>query len=661
MNRAIFLISLFIAVSVYSQKYYYYAGEKVKLQISDSVVVYSSISDKDENISVGALCKHIMHKAQIHCSDTQVITSKEYIIQLDEQTNRKMSNHFYVKLRKPSDYDGLLQLAESTNTVINGEVPNMNNWYDLMVVNSLFDNSLDMANYFYETGLFLDVDPGFVLEYKPDCVSDLYYSSQWNLPAINACSSWTITSGDTSIIIAVVDKGIETFHNEFQNKHFTQSYDCVTHSSPAQVYSSSNIYHGMRTTGIITADHNHNYIAGISPETSIMTISHPLTIYGEMSADFASGISWAVSHNADVINCSWGDHGGNYYTELHSSILEDAIANALAYGRNGKGCVVVFASGNGGESQFPIDYPGRVFPNALIVGAVNSAFCRAYFSSYGAELDVVAPGDMLYTIEHGNSIIQDASGTSFAAPHVSAIASQILTINPNLTNVEVSNIIERTAQKTGNIEYHNTTGRPNGKWNNQMGYGLVDAYAAVLAAKNMYIQNVTYPNGTNLEISYPEIYAGYSVTEDKLCGNVVLQSGSDITFMAKNKIELRSGVYVEQGATFTAFIDSPAQQSSAPSNVRRRENATTNNCENNTITAPQQQANVAIAPNPVNTILYVQTTEELSQLNIYNLNGQCVLLSTQTDIDVSALPQGMYILRAVTSDGTSHQAKFIKE
>lgn len=661
MNRVIFFVSLLVAVSVYSQKFYYYAGEKVMLQLSDSVVVYSSDYNEGKNICARTPRMQTMHKSHIQCPDTQIITSKEYIIQLDGQTNRKMSNHFYVKLRKSTDYDRLLQLVERTRTIIIGAVPNMNNWYDLIVANSLFDNSLDMANYFYETGLFSDVDPGFVFEYKPSCVSDLFYSSQWNLPAINACSSWTITSGDTSIIIAVVDRGVETFHNEFQNTHFTQSYDCVTHSSPAQVYSSSNVYHGMYTTGIISADHNHNYIAGVTPLTSIMTISHPLTNYGEMSADMASGISWAVLHNADVINCSWGDQGGQLYTQLHSSILENAISNALTYGRNGKGCVVVFASGNWGEDNLPIDYPGRVFPNVLIVGAVNSTYNRASFSSYGDELDVVAPGEMLYTAEHGNSIINNAFGTSLAAPHVSAIASQILTVNPNLTNVEVANIIERTAQKTGIIEYYNKIGRLNGKWNNKMGYGLVNAYAAVLAAKNMYIQNVTYCNGTNLEISYPEIYAGYSVTNNKPYGNVIMQSGSEITFKAVNKIELKPGFHVEQGATFTAFIDSPAQQSSAPSNVRRRENATTNNYENNTITAPQQQANVAIAPNPVNTILYVQTTEELSQLNIYNLNGQCVLLSTQTDIDVSALPQGMYILRAVTSDGTSHQAKFIKE
>ena len=61
------------------------------------------------------------------------------------------------------------------------------------------------------------------------------------------------------------------------------------------------------------------------------------------------------------------------------------------------------------------------------------------------------------------------------------------------------------------------------------------------------------------------------------------------------------------------------------------------------------------------THLHLQMPKELSQAKIYTINGQCVLQASQTDIDVSALPQGMYILRAITSDGQQHQAKFIKQ
>lgn len=57
----------------------------------------------------------------------------------------------------------------------------------------------------------------------------------------------------------------------------------------------------------------------------------------------------------------------------------------------------------------------------------------------------------------------------------------------------------------------------------------------------------------------------------------------------------------------------------------------------------------------------IQTSNELIEVKFYILNGQCVMQSSQTDIDVSALPQGMYIIRALTADGQQHQAKFIKQ
>lgn len=160
-----------------------------------------------------------------------------------------------------------------------------------------------------------------------------------------------------------------------------------------------------------------------------------------------------------------------------------------------------------------------------------------------------------------------------------------------------------------------------------------------------------------------ELYAGYAVTDSKPYGDVVIQAGSDVTFKATNRIELHRGFRVEHGVTFKAVIESPSQQSTSPSYVRRRELITANNDDRNSDSALAQQRNItlAISPNPVNAILHIHTAEELSQVNIYNLNGQCVLQSAQTDIDVSSLSQGMYILQATTYDGMQHQAKFIKQ
>ena len=118
---------------------------------------------------------------------------------------------------------------------------------------------------------------------------------------------------------------------------------------------------------------------------------------------------------------------------------------------------------------------------------------------------------------------------------------------------------------------------------------------------------------------------------------------------------------IERGADVHLAIKSPycdLTQMNAPRNMYVSSN---DDCATGTDVSISRNDGFAISPNPVNAILQIQTTEELAQVKIYNLTGQCVMQVVQTDIDVSALPQGMYILRAVTTNSTPLQAKFIKQ
>ena len=153
-------------------------------------------------------------------------------------------------------------------------------------------------------------------------------------------------------------------------------------------------------------------------------------------------------------------------------------------GRDVKGTVVVFASGNDNKS---VSFPAKLLPGILTVGSINKYGYKSNFSSYGDELDVVAPGENIFTTTL-NSRTDFESGTSMAAPHVSGVAALVLSVNPCLTAEQVNDIIEKTAQKIRPNKYSYThhSGRYNGIWNRQMGYGLVDAYAAIQMAQQVH-------------------------------------------------------------------------------------------------------------------------------------------------------------------------------
>jgi len=402
-----------------------------------------------------------------------------------EHSSIGTSNVFYVKLKNINDFVKLQQVANQKNARIEKQVPNMPLWYILTLLPESKEYSFEVANYFYEVGFFADVDPAFMFDFKTTCTNDSMFGSLWGLDNstnpnidINACQAWDISQG-AGVNVAIVDTGIDKTHNDLAANISTASFNSQTGTSP----SGTPHFHGTHVAGIVGASRNNNLqVTGVAPQSKLMSISHPLSGGPTISAELASGISFAWQNNAHIINNSWGDQGGSGYSELHSTILENAIVDAMTQGRDGKGAVVVFASGNFGSTM---DYPGNFHDDILTVGAITSLGLRSTNSGadsgYGTKLDVVAPGvNILSTFPDNNT--ESIDGTSMAAPHVSGVAALMLYLNPNLTGCQVVSIIEGTSQKIGGYSYTTTTGRSNGTWNNEMGYGLVDAFGALQAA-----------------------------------------------------------------------------------------------------------------------------------------------------------------------------------
>lgn len=397
------------------------------------------------------------------------------------------SDLFYIRL-KEEDKASLEKMTERYGVKIVNEVPYMPEWFVLSVNGSCFESSVDAANRFYESGLFADVDPAFMFDFKPSTVNDPMFNLQWgmnntNFPGydINIEGAWNITRGQGAKI-AIVDNGVDNNHNELMHSFTSYSYDAGNGSSP-DVFD-PDLDHGTYVAGIMVAKANNNlHIAGVANEAKLMRVSHSLEL-GLLTAEkLASGISWAWLNGADVINCSWGDD--DEYSYLHSIILETAIEDAMTKGRSNKGTVVVFCSGNNGFNSPIITYPGNYDDRILTVGAINNIGQRASFSGYGEKLDVVAPGLNILSTTNDNNIVY-GSGTSAAAPHVSGIAALAISANPNLTREEVVWIIEQTAREIRPEDYLYSTSpfyQYYGTKNDELGHGLVDATMAVNIAQ----------------------------------------------------------------------------------------------------------------------------------------------------------------------------------
>jgi subtilisin family serine protease len=456
-----------------------------------------------------------------------------------------LSHLFYVRLKKSEDISLLEKMALDNNVEILGSYIYTPLKYTLACTKESKGNSLQMANKFYESGFFAVSEPDLMSSVSMDCTNDTYFYNQWALmntgqrgfPAgvdIRYCQAREITTGNPNIIVAVVDRGVELDHPDLTNM-YPLSYDTETGKFESVVYDP----HGTACAGIIGANSNNELgVSGIAPNCPLMSISNKFAPAGPADLQkIAAGIEFAREKGASVISCSWGDIAQN-------DDIDVAITRALTQGRGGLGCVVVFSAGNFIvyiSTDDDIHYPANSNDEIIVVGALNPCGERkspsscdneySWGSHYGEKLDVVAPGVFIPTtdrqglnayneqIDTAGNYYQYFRGTSAACAHVAGIAALILSENPNLTNMQVSDIIETTAQKVGGYNYKYYGIRPNGKWNNEMGYGLVDAYAAVSNAKcppsnyfTHFVYNYETKTGCNVNVENVKVFKGGNLT-----------------------------------------------------------------------------------------------------------------------------------------------------
>ncbi|WNJ16555.1 S8 family serine peptidase [Pontibacter sp. G13] len=312
---------------------------------------------------------------------------------------------------------------------------------------------------------------------------------------VDAPEAWCITKGSSDLIVAVIDEGVEA-HEDLEDDATGESrvlngYSAVEPTNTTGAPFTNDAAHGQAVSGIIAASHNDLGVAGIAPEVKVLPI-HVYIDPPSLASEFADAIQYAWQNGADVINNSWTlvscFDAGTF------PVLEDAIEDARTYGRNGKGCIVNFATGNREAliTETCLSYPANL-PTTFTAGGISPTGTLPGWAKYGSELDVVVPSnpdnisnvfvmDRMGNLGFNNDAItyEESSntnysryfgGSSVACATVSGIAALVLATNPNLTVSEVESILRSSATDVG------STGR-----DDFFGYGIVNAYEAVQAA-----------------------------------------------------------------------------------------------------------------------------------------------------------------------------------
>lgn len=315
--------------------------------------------------------------------------------------------------------------------------------------------------------------------------NDPMYVDQWNLRQIHAggpgTTGWNLTLGSSAVTVAILDEGVELGHPDLVGGFLNNGINLGTMSGTGAPTGN----HGTACAGIVGARTGNGVgVAGLAGGCRLL----PIAFSRWTDTEVAAGLRYARMQGAQVVSMSFGWNAWSH------AIIDPAIQEAF-----NANMVLCVATHNQNTAN-GITYPATN-PLVIAVGASDQADNRkspaspdgeGWGSNYGPQMSVVAPGVRIPTTDRlgasgytGNDYTGTFNGTSAATPHVAALAALIRSRNSTLSNVRVRQIIETTADKTGTVPYANVSGHPNGTWNDQMGYGRINVYDALVAASRV--------------------------------------------------------------------------------------------------------------------------------------------------------------------------------
>lgn len=303
-----------------------------------------------------------------------------------------------------------------------------------------------------------------------DGPNDPCFRYQWHLRQVALPDAWKLGTG-AGAVVAVIDTGV-TKVADLANTKFVPGFNFVANNDDA----ADDHGHGTHVAGTIAQSTNNKIgVAGVAPDVAIMPLK-VLTARGSGSMGaIAQAIRWAADHGANVINMSLG-----------GPFPVGTIGSAVKYA-HGKGVVVVAAAGNDGRGR--VSYPAR-YPGVIAVAATQFDETTTFYSNWGPQVDVAAPGGnvrvdqngdgkpdgvLQHTIVPGNISKTDYlwfMGTSMASPHAAGVAALIVGAGVRKPDA-VEEILLDTARKP------KAAGAATGRIDDHFGAGVIDAGAAL--------------------------------------------------------------------------------------------------------------------------------------------------------------------------------------
>lgn len=385
-------------------------------------------------------------------------------------------------------------------------------------------------------------EPKYV--YKVDFVpNDPSYSAQYAMIKIKAQEAWDISTGDTSIVIAIIDTGVDWDHpdlsaNIWRNWNETPSNGIDDDNNgyiddvrgwdfggltgiPDNNPMEDQPDHGTHVAGDASAVTNNSIgVASIGFKSKIMPVKTTRNDYRSPSNSpyivFGfEGIKYAADNGAKVINCSWGGGG---YSLLGQEVIDYATS---------LGALVVAAAGN---NNFSLAYYPANYKNVLSVAATDESDFKASFSNYGSGVDVSAPGQIIYSTWQNDSYTF-GSGTSFSSPITAGLAALVTAKFSAYNPGQIAEQIRTNCDDINSV---------NPGYINQLGRGRINAFKSLF--------NINSKSVRAIDVNFSDELPGGN-------GDGVLQPGEIITVRCSfiNYLNPTSnlGVYLESSNNFS--------------------------------------------------------------------------------------------------------------